>query len=97
MITVKLTFLYSISQELVSWLQKYVQDILDLQKDLRNGLALLAVVESITGVKYPHCAVPKSYEECHRNCTIALMAIFRLYENLQVDITAEGRLSFLFY
>ena len=47
-------------------------------------------METVSGVPMPHCNDPTTIEQCHRNCTIALMGLYRLFENLQVEITADG-------
>ena len=82
-------------QELVVWFQRYVQGFFEVERDLRNGLALISFMETVSGSPLKHCADPQTREECHRNCTIALMALYELYEDFPVEITAEGMFTFL--
>ena len=78
-------------QELVIWFQKYVQGFLEVERDLRNGLALIAFLETISGAKIKHCEDPKNRKDCQSNCKIALMTLNELYEGFPVVITASGK------
>ena len=58
--------------------------------DLKNGKALVRIAESISPNKYPITPNPITEAQYFNNNTVALMAIFALFDHIQFTITPEG-------
>jgi hypothetical protein len=80
---------------LLKWLSKYVPGATrwKIESDFKDGVKLLQLAQALSGLPYPTIAAPRTKDECHKNVTIALMAILNLFEGLELSITADGKPS----
>lgn len=69
----------------------YVSGIKNIDTDFKDGSAFLQFAETLSGVHYPSAKNPVTKEECHRNVTIAFMAILNIFEGLDIDVSADGK------
>lgn len=74
-----------------------MSEVTNFSKDFQDGLVLLHIAKAIGGISYAYCKNPQNHSQYIRNNSIALISLFKTFDDLNVDIVAEGFYLFSLY